>query len=62
MTEDGDVQVWNTENGNLLRTYQLGCCITSMCSSPTIHLIVVGTNTGHVIFIDATPGVENVVL
>ena len=55
------MQIWNTESGNLLCTYQLACRITSMCCSPTVHLIVVGTNTGHLIFIDASPDLKKVI-
>ncbi|KAK2163683.1 hypothetical protein LSH36_75g07025 [Paralvinella palmiformis] len=52
--KDGEVQVWRMENAELISAFNIGqeaCCLVS---SPLTHLTVVGTETGHIYFVDLT--------
>lgn len=52
--EDGTVQVWGVEKGQLISTYQVGVQALSMACSPMLHVCAVGTTSGHIYYLDMT--------
>ena len=50
----GEIQVWNLESGRLESSISVGLEITAMAASPFARLVVVGTDTGHLFYLDVT--------
>ena len=50
----GEVQIWNLESGKLESSTTVGLEVTAMAASPFARLVVVGTITGHLFYIDVT--------
>ncbi|KAL3863237.1 hypothetical protein ACJMK2_005002 [Sinanodonta woodiana] len=52
--EDGMVQVWTSDGGQLLCSYSVGTQATSLACSPYLPVVAVGVVTGHICFVDLT--------
>ena len=52
--ENGELQIWNLETSRLEGSLSVGLPVTSMATSPFASLIAVGTESGHLFYVDAT--------
>ncbi|XP_037997056.1 cilia- and flagella-associated protein 43 isoform X2 [Motacilla alba alba] len=54
VTISGEVQVWSLEDGTFLSKINLGTEATSMACCPSSKSVAVGTQRGHICFLDVT--------
>ncbi|XP_014105575.1 PREDICTED: cilia- and flagella-associated protein 43 [Pseudopodoces humilis] len=54
VTITGEVQVWSLEDGTFLSKLNLGIEATSMACCPSSNSVAVGTQIGHICFLDVT--------
>lgn len=52
--KNGELQVWSIDTSLLEGAITLGMPITAMSASPFGHLVVVGTDSGHMFYVDVT--------
>ena len=52
--ENGELQFWNIDNSKLESSLSVGLVITAMAASPFGSVVAVGTETGHLFYVEAT--------
>ncbi|XP_060599927.1 cilia- and flagella-associated protein 43-like [Ruditapes philippinarum] len=52
--EDGEIQVWSIDKGNMVSSFNVGVPVFSVACSPMLHVCAVGTAGGVINYLDMT--------